>query len=286
MRYHYLLIFFTVCFLASCKLFNPEELTPSYIYISDIKLETKTLEGSSSDNILDAWVYVNGSYIGTWELPAKIPIHVIGEYDLEIFGGIKKSGLSAFRVTNDFMTSFDSTLISISNVVDTIIPTLEYVADLNIWLEEFEDPGVKFTGQPFSDTVIRITNDPLLVFEGNGTGVISFSNSDLYFLAKTNEPDFNTFPKQGAPIYYEFDYKSDEVLTVGIYHNNISTTPIKTEFFNLFPTDGKWKKIYLDLKEIVSPQTFATEFDIYLEVSKNRSSQPLVYIDNIKVIYK
>ena len=184
------------------------------------------------------------------------------------------------------MTSFDSTLISISNVVDTIIPTLEYVADLNIWLEEFEDPGVKFTGQPFSDTVIRITNDPLLVFEGNGTGVISFSNSDLYFLAKTNEPDFNTFPKQGAPIYYEFDYKSDEVLTVGIYHNNISTTPIKTEFFNLFPTDGKWKKIYLDLKEIVSPQTFATEFDIYLEVSKNRSSQPLVYIDNIKVIYK
>ena len=116
MRYHYLLIFFTVCFLASCKLFNPEELTPSYIYISDIKLETKTLEGSSSDNILDAWVYVNGSYIGTWELPAKIPIHVIGEYDLEIFGGIKKSGLSAFRVTNDFMTSFDSTLISISNV--------------------------------------------------------------------------------------------------------------------------------------------------------------------------
>ena len=54
----------------------------------------------------------------------------------------------------------------------------------------------------------------------------------------------------------------------------------------MFPTDGKWKKIYLDLKEIVSPQTFATEFDIYLEVSKNKSSQPLVYIDNIKVIYK
>lgn len=286
MRYHYLFLLILISVISSCRLYDPEELTPSYLYISDIQLKTNSLEGSTSDNILDAWVYVNGNYVGTWELPAKIPIHVLGEYNLEIFGGIKKSGLSAFRVTNDFMTSYDTTMVSVSNKVDTLVPTLSYLADLKFWIEDFEDPGVKFVKQPFSDTNLERTTVATEVFEGNASGVIRFSSTDLYFLAKTNEPDFNNFPKQGAPIYYEFDYKSNEILTVGIFHNNISTTPIKTEVFNLFPTDGEWKKIYLDLKEVVSPQTFATEFEIYLEVSKARASQPLVFIDNIKIIHR
>ena len=59
----------------------------------------------------------------------------------------------------------------------------------------------------------------------------------------------------------------------------------KEEYINLFPTNGEWKKTYLVLTDVVSIQTAATEFEIYLEVQKDRSSQPLVLIDNLKVMF-
>ena len=134
-------------------------------------------------------------------------------------------------------------------------------------------------------TDIRITNDPTEVFEGNGSGIISFSTTDLFFEVKTNELTFNNFPKAGKPVYLELDYKSNEVLTLGIYHNNTSSAGVKAEYYNLLPTGDVWKKTYMDITNIVSEQLSATEYDIYLEVAKNKSSQPLVFVDNIKVIF-
>lgn len=285
MRYFYFFLFFTIVSFSSCKFVDPDELVPSYIYIEDITLSTTSTEGSNSDNIIDAWVYVNGSNIGVFELPSKIPIHVHGNYTLQVFAGIKKSGLSALRVQNEFMVSFDTTVNSIPNRTDTIIPSVSYEAGATFWVEDFEDPGVKFTTLSYSDTSIFITNDPSEVLEGNGSGKIQFESSYRLFEAKTNELSFNNFPRGGKPVYVELEYKSNEILTVGIYHNNTSTSSAKEEYFNLFPTGDKWKKIYLDLKDVVSPQLKATEFDLYLEVEKIRSSLPLVYIDNIKVIF-
>ncbi len=278
-------IFIASIFIASsCKVFNPDEVTPSYIYVDDILVNPTSTQGSSSDNIIDAWVYVDGSYIGTWELPAKIPIHAEGEYNLQIFAGIKKSGLTALRVTNEFMNSFDTTMNSIPNNLDSLTPIVTYES-ATFWIEDFEDPGVKFTKASYSDTNLLITNNASEVFEGNGTGKVKFANSHLLFEAKTNEPSFNSFPRGGRPVYLEMDFKSNEVLTIGIYHNNLSTSLIKEEYFNLNPSDGKWKKIYLDLSDVVSQQIRATEFEVYLEIKKNISSSPEVLVDNIKVIF-
>lgn len=274
-----------VSIISSCKLFDPDELVPSYIYLDDIRLNPKSNEGTSSDKIIDAWVYVNGNQVGIFELPSRIPIHVEGSYTLQIFPGIKKNGLTAVRVRNDFMTSFDTTLNSIPNNLDTVRPAVEYKSDIDIWIEDFEDPGVKFSKLSYSDTDLQITNLSSEVFEGNGSGKIEFESSFILFEAKTNELDFNSFPKGGRPVYIELNYKSNEVLTIGVYHNNTSTTAVKEEFLNLLPTDGVWEKTYINVADLVSTKLAATEFDIYLEVKKNRSSLPLVFVDNIKVIF-
>ncbi|MEN8928941.1 MAG: hypothetical protein ABF242_05805 [Flavobacteriales bacterium] len=275
---------FLLSLIGSCQLYNPDEIVPSYIYIEDIKVKATPLQGTSTDNIIDAWVYVDGSLIGVYELPSKIPIHTEGSYNLQVFGGIKRSGSSSVRKIHDFFQSFDTTMNSVIQNIDTITPTIEYEPGITIWLEDFEDPGIKFNILPYSDTNLLITLDPTEVFEGNGSGKIEFESNHLFFEAKTSESLFNSFPKAGRPVYLEFDYKSNEVITTGIYHNNISVAAVKEEYYNLNPTDT-WKKAYLELTDVVSPQIRASVFDIYIEVAKSQSNQPLVYIDNIKVIF-
>jgi hypothetical protein len=285
MKYSLLSFLFIFTLLQSCKVFNPEEITPSYIYIDDILVLPTSNQGTSSDNLIDAWIYVDGNLIGTYELPSKIPIHAEGSYNLQVFAGIKKSGLTNVRIQHDFFNSFDTTMNSVANNLDTITPKVTYESTTNIWIEDFEDPGIKFTALPYSDTVIEITSLAAEVFEGNGSGKIEFDASHLYFESRTNETSFNSFPKGGRPVYMELNYKSNEVLTIGIYHNNISGSLAKEEYINLFPTGNEWKKTYLVLTDVVSPQISAAEFEIYLEVEKDRSSAPLVLIDNLKVMY-
>lgn len=285
MKKNYLAIAFTIFALSSCKFYDPEEITPSYIYIEDIVLNTKSNEGSNSDNLIDAWVYVDGSLIGVYELPSKIPIHAQGNYSLQIFGGIKNNGSSSVRKRHDFLNSYKTTLNSIPLNIDTLIPVVEYEAGITIWQEDFEDPGIKFSSLSYSDTNMVITLDPDEVFEGNGSGKIHFETSHLLFEAKTNETIFNSFPKTGIPVYLEFDYKSNEYLIGGIYSNNSTSTLTKEDLsLGLIPTNV-WKHAYIELTEEVSSQLQATEYEVYLEVDKNASSQPLVFIDNIKVIF-
>jgi len=269
----------------SCKVFNPEDEIPSYLYIDDIVVSTTANQGTESDNIIDAWVYVDGSLIGTYELPSKIPIHKQGNCNVQIFAGIKSNTLTNIRVVNDFFEPYEFTHNSISNKVDTITPVVTYESTAKIWIEDFEDPGVKFNKLSYSDTNVFITNNAEWVFEGNGSGVIRFDDSHLFFEAKTNETTFNSFPKAGRPVYIEIDYNSNEVITLGFYHNNTSSIPVKYEFINLNPTNGIWKKAYINLADGVSRQISASIFDIYIEVEKNKSVKPEVFIDNIKVIY-
>ena len=52
----------------SCEIINPEEDIPSYIYVEEIKFtSTNPDQGSSSNKILDAWVYVDDELIGAFD---------------------------------------------------------------------------------------------------------------------------------------------------------------------------------------------------------------------------
>ena len=279
-----LIYLLTLITFFSCKIIDPDELVPSYIYIEDIQVDTKLSEGSNSDKIIDAWVYVNGNNIGVFELPAKIPIHATGNYDLVIFPGIKNTSLLPERIKYPFYNSFDSTLLSVAHHIDTLKPTVTYKSTPTIWVEDFEDPGVKFTSISYSDTSLEITTIPTEIFEGNGAGKIKLAPHHLFFHAKTNEILFNSFPIGGNPVYMELNYKGNATLIVGIYHNNSSTTPVKEQYYRLKPSSS-WNKTYLNLTTIVSPQTNADEFDVYLEVIQNDNSNAEIFVDNIKVIF-
>jgi len=283
-RYFYHIIFLLV--FGSCKIIDPPEKIPSYIYIEDIEVSTSPNEGSSNDNIIDAWIFVNGTHIGTYELPAKIPVIADGAYELEVFAGIKRSGLTALRSIYPFYNSYQTTLQSNPNTIDTILPVVTYKDIANIWVEDFEDPGVKFTSDTISDTVIQITTIPAEVREGNGSGKIVLNSTQTLFQAQTNEPDFNNFKKGGNPIYVEIEYNTNYPLTIGLLHGDDFTSVLfPEELLTLKPTFGVWKKTYVDFTEIVSTQQAATKYQIYLSSPNYGTDNIEMFIDNIKVIY-
>ena len=47
-------------------------------------------QGTSSEKITDAWIYLNGNLEGVYELPATIPLHYEGYKNLVIYQALKK----------------------------------------------------------------------------------------------------------------------------------------------------------------------------------------------------
>ena len=80
------------CSFSGCEIINPKEDTPSYLKINSIPLNTRKSAsetyGSNSNNIVDAWVFANGKLIGSFELPATIPILAEGNVEIRRFGRV------------------------------------------------------------------------------------------------------------------------------------------------------------------------------------------------------
>ena len=167
----------TSLLFTACELFDPEEEIPSYIYIEDVSLETETFEGSALDKISDVWVFVDDNLIGIWELPAEIPILSSGMTNIKVRAGIKNNGIAASRVQYPFYLIEDVSMEITPGQVDTIHPVVEYEDDLNIFIEDFDAVGVQFDVDNASDTTLQLTQDPLLVREGQGSAVIYLGRS-------------------------------------------------------------------------------------------------------------
>ena len=64
---------------------------PSYLVVNSVDLTTSGLQGSNTKNITDSWIYVNDEFIGSWELPARIPILKEGTVTVRVDAGVKRN---------------------------------------------------------------------------------------------------------------------------------------------------------------------------------------------------
>ena len=282
-------------FLVGCQLFDQPEIAPSYIHIENFNfIITNSSQGTNSEKITDAWVYVNNNLEGVYELPATIPLHYKGINDLTIYPGIKRNGISADRKKYPFYTPYPINLDLIADSIIEIYPTTEYEDQLFMWIEDFEDPQHKFnsTANSFVDlTVIDApTNE---VFEGN-TAAIDLDSSQLYCEIRTDELEFNSFPKNlSIPAYIELDYANNFPFEIGILHKDASISfYLKEPLITFVPTTETdssliWNKTYLYISDATNFHTNATEFDLYLSVSNpNQINDIKIRLDNFKVIYR
>jgi hypothetical protein len=292
----YLLLFF-VATISSCSVLDKEEEIPAYIYIEKIDLVTdfQTM-GTNSHEILDAWVYVDDNPIGVFELPARIPVLKEGYHEIKIFAGVKADGIASRRRLYPFMQpyviqSFNFRRGEVDTLNGSLQPVVTYypTTAIRIWRDaHFDDVGIPFTADPSSDTSMERTVVPSEVFEGLGSGVITLSASQTFFKAISSanlDP-----PKGGLPVYMELNYKTNNTLRVGL--RSISSGNIvdmdNTIIRPSYDDNGNlvWKKIYIELTELVNINLSSVSSEIYFKLIKDDGiAVPVAYIDNIKVLY-
>lgn len=276
-----------VILVNSCELINPAEDIPSFIHIDSIDINTNDppATGSVSHKISDAWVYIDDELIGTFELPATVPILKEGAHRLMIRAGIKSNGIASTRpyypfyepVIYDNFKLFKDSIIKI-----TPPPVTQYSDGAKIaWIEGFEDGGVSLINAGDDTTSLYKTNDHSKVFEGNFSAYAKISPGDTSFFFRST--DTYKLPISGYS-YLELNYKNNNKFVVGLIANiNGSSVTLPVLVLN---RSENWNKIYINLTMMVYNYSTATDFYIFVgSVRESDVAEPLIYLDNLKLVY-
>lgn len=271
---------------SQCKVFDNEVIVPSYVYIPSYKFETAIdgSQGDSTSKIVDAWVYENGSVVGSFGLPALIPIQKKGTVEIGIDAGILKTGQDYERMPNPLLTRAYFTIDAQPEKIDTIVPVFKYAPRTQFkFIEDFDRVGLRFTKfytMP-GDTIVYVNSGDSARTQGKNSGMILLTDSTDYFRLITTDPYI--LAGRNLPSMLEMDYNSDVILYIGMFAN-LATGVKQIPLFNAFPTNG-WNKVYINLSDEVAANPNNTEYKIYIEVYRSKGSpRPRIIIDNVKLI--
>lgn len=281
-------------FLASCKAFDKEETIPSYIYIEKIDLEVSNdgSQGSNAHDIKDAWILVNGSLKGVFELPCKVPVLEHGETEITIIAGVKVNGQSNNRKFYPFYDTCRKILNLKPTQIDTIKAKVKYKPTVKfVWKEDFEDMAVSLEKTGITRTVdtLQITDNPNEVFDFGKTGNKYSGKVDYRSKRGTFENSsilIFDFPRSSTEIYMELNYKSDVPIQFGLYPTSGSSLDVGIPVYLSYANPEEWKKAYIRL----SPDVNATvntgkKFRIFINAVNAEDKNAVILIDNIKVLH-
>ena len=291
------LVFLLLFCCCSKDYFNAQ--TPSYLCIESLDLETFNFEGSDSQKITDAWVTMDGIFLGVFELPCTIPVLSQGFHDFTIFPGIKANGISATRSIYPFYEICDLYLFngqtyasSSSNSVElfldstvTVQARTKYADEVNfLFIEDFEDAGAVFEATSNSDTTMISNVVDSLVFEGGVSGVIYLDDTNDFFELISSE--FTPISSMYNQTMLEMNYRCDHSFKLGVAVRDVSSGLInKYESIQLNPTED-WNKIYIHMTNQINLGNSSDEFGVFLGAVKNSSQETATfYFDNIKWLH-
>ena len=293
------LLFGLLLVLNACIKNNPD---PSWIYIDKWELvENPDLligtTGLLTHNISEAWVYVNGETIGVFELPVKLPILQSGNTNIQIFPAIKNNGIAATKKVYPFLERFIVNANLVENEQLNISPVTQYYSSSKFTVIDFEGgvSGPPIEEGPSSVATSSVSSDPLIIdplINGTKFLKVDLSSSIDEWVASTTINDniaaLDMILPVGKDVYLEIDYYNTNSVTSGII-GIASTGQTVNPNVRLNPQDEsevEWKKIYIELREVVSGLTeaeyFEFSFNAFLDGGKTSS---VICIDNIKAVY-
>ena len=278
-------IFYIIFILFSCTKNKPD---PSWIEINEWNLlSNKTnKEGELSHNFSNAYIEIDNKTIGFFELPIKLPILESGKHSIKIYPVILNNGISASKTIYPFCIPYKIEIELNKNKTTSITPQTSYYTDCNFWIEDFEDAGIKLKSDNGYEDLLSTGNEKQFLKFGNNYGRIIVSKNKPVWQGKTTT---NSSLPQGKNIYLELDYLNTTNLLTGVYiYNNsgISYNPNVT-LNSQSKSNLKWKKVYIDLRQMISYSINGSIFEQYFNVTNNTNNDTsFVLLDNIKLIYR
>ncbi len=275
-------------------------VVPAYLHIDEMKVVSDyALHGTASSKITTVWVEVDGTYLGVFELPVTVPIAKTGIAEVRLHAGINLNGIQSLRNIYEFYSPYEETFVFEANKDywpdenNDSIAKVTY-SDLSFYtydpIEDFEGTALAFERAIRADTGLVRTTNPNWVFSDPSLGEVSTTsglgympNADFLFEAVSIE-EWTDLPKGGANVYVEMNYKSEAIITVGVYRRipgQVDQVPV----VSLFPS-ADWNKIYINLVTEVSAIPNALGFRIFIGgINVEGNGELNNAFDNIKLVY-
>ncbi|MBU46547.1 MAG: hypothetical protein CMD28_03870 [Flavobacteriales bacterium] len=260
--------------IISCKKSSDNDI-PSYITIGNF-----TLDGNSTHNITDAWVYIDDNLQGVYEIPANFPVLAQGSHKLRVKAGIKDNGIAGNRIPYPFYSSYiiDEQTFNPETTI-SITPVVSYLenATLDDKAEDFDGNGLNLETDSATFSI-----DDEMPLDGN-YGVITLADSIL--LTELTTKEFSDLPQAGAPVYLELDYKCNTQFLVGVYINFPQSSILQKDLLWVRPKD-EWNKIYINLTSTISEGVGADSFKIFIGMQRDFTMESnTIHLDNLRIVY-
>ncbi len=278
----FLIVLFYCCagiLMPSCNIINPAEKIPSYIQIDSAEVNIEfASQGTASHRITDAWVYVNNSLQGVYEMPMTFPLLESGTKEIIVAGGVLQNGVAGTRIAYPFF--YPDTFIVNLKEKETyhIKPNFKYKPGTWFRMNEDFEATNYFNKVAGDTTIIRINN--ATVFEGAWCGYLKLDEG--FSGAECVSSDVYSFTNDGSPVYIEMNYKCNQKFEIGLLATTNGSS-IKFYNWNITPKEN-WSKIYLNLTEILQ-SIIPDDYNILIRASKDTTvTTGEIYFDNIKLL--
>lgn len=284
-----IILFSSIAILFSaCMKQNPDA---SWIKISNWTLESNQASqnspGELTMNVKNVRITIDGSVMGIFEVPCKLPILKSGMNKIILAPVILNNGIAKTKKVYPFLEKFEVEVDLVQNDTIQINPTTRYLESLQFKIEDFENPGTTIIEDASSSAHMNDNAAPSFLGSNNGlnVGEILLSETNNFWLASTQ---WGISPTKGEEVYLELDcYNTNHLETgvLGISGGSVSQNPnIRVNA----QEEGalEWKKIYIDLKEIIANSANVNTFEIsFLGVLDDNETAGEIYIDNVKVVH-
>lgn len=285
------LLLFLLVGILSCSKFEGDQTVPAYLHVDTIYLQGNPVleEGFLTHNFTDVWVYVDDQIIGAFELPATIPILAQGKHHVSLYAGVIYNGISGTRGSYLFTGPriYDGMELFMDSII-TRNPTVMYYDNTDfLWVEDFEG-AISMVSTSNSDTTLqKVYYDPADEFLGlsSGAGYMTQEKPVLEVTTFDSEVPGFEFPQGGQPVFLEMEYNSNNPIAVGIFVTSIGSGITQHPIVVFKPSDGEWKKVYVNLSPSISAFNTNDFFNIYIRSDWNTSVEnPVILLDNLKLI--
>ncbi|MBT5437778.1 MAG: hypothetical protein HOK92_01100 [Flavobacteriales bacterium] len=279
-------VFSLFILVSSCVKNNPD---PSWLEVNEWQLNSNIdlsgLEGELTESITNAQVYIDDQLIGIFEVPFRIPILKTGAVNVKVYPVVINNGISATKKLYPFLEHYEIDAELVQNEDLVINPVTNYKSITNFWVEDFEDINNSIENDETSTTFLQLSNENLNSFNGNFYGKVVLNEVDSTWVANTT--DQLAIPK-GSECYLEIDYYVTNDLYTGLLFvsPSVISNNVNVRLNGQAPENVVWKKIYIELKELISSSPnntqFLQTFTAFLDEGK---TEGLICIDNIKVLW-
>jgi hypothetical protein len=270
--------------LLGCKDWKePYAEQPAWLRISNARLVL-----AAGDTIdfpgKDVWLYQQSRYLGTFELPAQIPVLNTQPTNRYLMGGgVAENGITTSRVEYPFwqLDTLIQTLVAGNTY--SFQPVWRYYPDSILkyaFLEDFDQAQSQFIYYNSTKDTVFLEKNTQDFFRGRSCGIARFTaDTGEFSIASANS---FALPRNAGQFWLEIAYKCSIPFSAGLI-TVADNLEVAEDYIFIRPSPDKWRIIYINLTPLVFRKQSYAQFRTYFRARSIETG--FIQLDNLKLLH-